>query len=120
VFALDVPLGQMTVDEAEAALLAAWRSDIWIELRDGDRTWTADPIEMGLQLDARKMAEGARAAGLAGFPFGFWVDPVVTLDRDHAEAFLIALQESVDIAPTNARFVWQEDGIAGVPGTEGR
>jgi LysM repeat protein len=120
VFALDVPIGDLTVEEAVQKLQAAWRSDLRITLRDGDRTWTADPTEMGLQLDARQMAEGARAAGLAGFPFGYWVEPVVTLDRSRAEAFFLDLHGEVDIAPINARYTWQAGEVVGVAGVDGR
>jgi len=120
VFALDVPIGDLTVDEAAQKLQAAWRGDVRITLRDGDRTWIADPTEMGLQLDARKMAEDARAAGLAGFPFGYWVEPVITLDRGRAEAFFIDLRGEVDIAPINARYGWQEGQVVGIAGVDGR
>ncbi len=120
VYAMDVPVGELTVDEAADKLLAAWRADVQITLRDGERTWIADPTEMGLQLDTRAMAEAARGAGLAGFPFGYWVAPIVTLDQARAETFLIALRDQVDIAPTNARFAVQEGAIAGVPGVDGR
>ena len=120
VYALDVPIGDLTVDEAVAKLQAAWRTDIRLTLTDGERTWTADPTEMGLRLDARQMAEGARASGLAGLPFGYWVEPVITLDRDSAEVFLIDLASEVDITPTNARFAFQAGDVVGVSGVDGR
>jgi hypothetical protein len=120
VFALDVPIGGLTVEEATDKLMTAWRTDTHITLTDEERTWTADPIEMGLQLDAQAMAEGARRAGLAGFPFGFWVDPLVTLDRDRAETFFIALRDQVDIEPTNARFGWEAEDVVSITGIDGR
>ena len=63
IWALNVPLGDLTVDEAAAALQNAWVNQYQIQLVDGDRHWTVKPSDIGLQLDARKTAEAARSVG---------------------------------------------------------
>jgi LysM repeat protein len=120
VWALSVAIGDMTVEEAETALLDAWENTIRIEILDQGRTWRAAPEQLGLVLDARKTAEAARAVGMAGIPLGYGVTPVVTVDELAAQSFLLDLTAQVNVAPYNAGYEWQEDQLIGVPGRDGR
>ncbi|MBZ0297302.1 MAG: peptidoglycan binding domain-containing protein [Anaerolineae bacterium] len=120
VWAFGVYLGDMTVDEAEAALQTAWNQDIQIALVDGDRRWTASPGELGLSLDARPIAEAARGVGLAGMPFGWYLDPNVQMNTALAQEFVLALSDEADIHPANAGYKLEGDEVAGVAGYDGR
>jgi LysM repeat protein len=120
VWALGVYLGDRTVPEAAAALRDAWSTHIRIRLVDGERSWTATPGELGLLLDADGVAEAARSVGLSGIPMGYEIWPVVSVDYDVAQNFLLDLTARTDIAPYNAGYEWRDGEVAGVPGHEGR
>ncbi len=120
VWALGVPVGDLTVEEAEAALLDAWENRIRIELLDQGRAWSVPPEEIGLLLDARKTAEAARAVGLSGIPLGYGVTPFVSVDELKAQDFLLDLTAQVNVAPFNAGYEWQGEELVGIPGRDGR
>lgn len=120
VWALGVPIGGLSVDEATVALTRAWQSEIRVTLADGDRTWAVTPAELGLQLDARATADSARGVGMAGIPLGFGVKPAVTLDVLTAQNFLLDMTELTKIEPYNAGYRWESDQLVGVPGSDGR
>ncbi len=120
IYALNIPLGDLTVDEAVAALQNTWVNQYQIKLIDGDRQWTVKPADIGLQLDARKTAETARGVGLSGIPFGLGVKPVVTVDYNTANNYLLNLTTATDIAPYNAGYAWKDNQLVGVRGKNGR
>jgi LysM repeat protein len=115
-----VYVGDLTVEEAAAVLTVAWENSVRITLADEDRAWTAQPAELGMQLDAQKTAEAARAAGLAGIPMGLGVAPVVSIDFQVAQNYLLDLTRETDTAPSNAGYTWQGDQLVGIPGKDGR
>lgn len=120
VWALGVNVGSMTVDEAAAALQAAWVNDVVIRLTDEGRSWEARPAQMGIVFDARATAENARAAGLMGIPFGYGLLPVVSLDELRSQNYFLDLTEQSKIMPYNAGYRWEGDRLVGVPGSDGR
>ncbi len=120
IWALNVPLGDLTVDEATAALQTAWVNQYQIQLVDGDRHWTVRPADIGLQLDARKTAEAARGVGLSGLPFGIGIKPTVSVEYNTANNYLLNLTTATDIAPYNAGYQWKDDQLVGVAGQNGR
>jgi hypothetical protein len=120
VWAAGVNLGDMTVEEASAALTTAWDTSIQIQLVDGERVWSAQPAELGMQIDAQKTAEAARNAGMAGIPMGWGVPPVVSVDFNTAQNYLLDLTSETDAPPENAGYAWQGDQLVGVPGRDGR
>jgi len=120
VWALNTNLGEMSVEEAASTLQNKWTNATQIQLRDGDRIWSATPAEMGLSLDAVKTVEAARAAGLSGIPLGIGVMPVVNMNLLTTQNFLLDLTEQTKILPYNAGFKWDGDTLVGVPGTDGR
>lgn len=120
VWALGVSLGGMTVDEAAAALQAEFEQEARIRLIDQDRQWELRPAQLGIQLNARATAEAARAVGLGGLPFGYSVQPVVSIDVLRAQDTLLDYTEIVNIVPYNAGYRWEGDTLVGVPGRDGR
>ena len=120
VWALGVNVGDLTEDEAAAALQAEWDGNVRIRLTDEDRAWDVTPSEFGLRLDAAATAQQARAAGLGGVPFGWNVTPVVSVDELTAQTLLLNMSEAVKIVPFNAGYTWQGEEIVGVPGSAGR
>ena len=104
VWALNTNLGDMTVEEAAAALQNKWANGTQIQLRDGDRIWAVTPAQLGLSLDAAATVEAARNVGLAGIPLGYGVMPVVNMDLLTTQNFLLDLTEQTKILPYNAGF----------------
>jgi hypothetical protein len=120
VWAAGVYLGGMTVEEATVALTTAWDTSVQIDLVDGDRVWKAQPVQLGMQIDAQKTAEAARSVGMAGLPMGWGVKPVVSIDFNTAQNYLLDLTGETDSPPYNAGYTWQGDQLVGVPGHDGR
>lgn len=120
VWAAGVPLGGLTVDEARAALEDAWANRLRIALIDGERRWEVAPAEIGLQIDAQKTAEAARAVGLAGIPFGYGVQPIVSLEFTTAQSYMLDLSATVAVPPRNGAFEWQSDQLVAKEGQAGR
>jgi LysM repeat protein len=120
VWALGVNLGDMTEDEAAAALQQEWDNNLMIRVTDEDRAWDLKPAELGLSLDARATAKAARDAGLGGIPFSWNVTPAVNLDELAAQTTLLDMSEVVKIVPYNAGYTWQDDQLVGLPGAPGR
>lgn len=120
VWAFGVYIGDMTADEAELALLKAFTNDVRLQLVDGDRSWTATTADLGLSLKPEPMIEEARSIGLAGFPFGWHVEPVIETDFIKAQNYLLDLAQQVEIPPYNAGYELRDGNVVGVPGKEGR
>lgn len=120
VWALGVNVGDMTIEEAAQALQSKWTNGTQIQLRDGDRIWSVTPGQLGLTLDAASTVEAARNVGLAGMPFGYSVQPVVSMDTLTTQDFLLDLTEQTKILPFNAGFRWEGDNLVGVMGSDGR
>lgn len=120
VWALGVNIGDMTVPEAEAALMDAWQKRIQIQLVDGSRSWTVSPAALGFELDAQQVAEAARSVGMAGIPAGYEVPPVVSVNFDTAQNTLLDMTVETDFSPYNAGYAWKDGEVVGVPGRDGR
>ncbi|MEO8606843.1 MAG: L,D-transpeptidase family protein [Chloroflexota bacterium] len=120
VWASGVYLGDMTVEEATAALNDAWNTSVQIQLVDGDRVWKAQPAQLGMQIDAQKTAEAARNVGMSGIPMGWGIKPVVSIDFNTAQNYLLDLTSDTDSPPYNAGYTWQGDQLVGLPGRDGR
>ncbi|RMF77228.1 MAG: LysM peptidoglycan-binding domain-containing protein [Chloroflexi bacterium] len=120
VSAAGIPLGGMTVEEAETVLLDAWVNEMQIELTDGERTWLVSPVELGLRLDAHGTADAANGFKLSAIPFGTSVEPVVEVDLDRAQSYLLDLADEASFPAVNAGYEWDGDTLIGVPGRTGR
>ena len=121
VFALGVPVGDLTPAEAEAAIQAKWDGEIYIDFTvDGELIRQTTPNQLGLSIDVAAMAGSARAAGLAGIPFGLEVAPVVSVDYGKAQSVLLDMTEVIYILPYEAGFKWSGGKLVTVPGRQGR
>lgn len=99
----DLAVGNMTRAEAVQALSNQWT----VTLSDGERTWQANPAQMGIFLDANQTAESAFAqghgeGGLTALFRDVQVAPVVQVDVPTALAMLDSLADTFNIAPVNA------------------
>lgn len=119
VFILDIAVGRLTSDEAEARLEAAWNRDIAVRFVVDDREWTASPANVGLRLDAQTSVEAASAIGLAGIPFGYWIKPTISADEAAMRQYLETLADEVYLAPVNARYEWRDGSVFGISGQDG-
>ena len=121
VFALGVPVGDLTPAEAEAAIQAKWDGEIYIDFTvGGELIRQTTPNQLGLSIDVAAMAGSARAAGLAGIPFGLEVAPVVSVDYGKAQSVLLDMTEVIYILPYEAGFKWSGGKLVTVPGRQGR
>ena len=121
VYAMGVPLGGLTVDEAQAALDRAWAQDIRISLVvEGEVVDEVTPAQIGLHADTRAAAEAAKGVGLSGIPFGYGVQPVISLTYRTAEDYLVASAVALNEQPMNASYTLRDGIVVGVPGRTGR
>ncbi len=121
VYALGVPVGDLTPTEAEAAIQAKWDGEIFINLTvDGEIIKQVTPSQLGLSIDVAAMADSARSAGLTGLPFGVEVEPVVSVDYGKAQTVFLDLTEVIYILPYEAGFKWSGGKLVTVPGRQGR
>jgi LysM repeat protein len=121
VYALGVPLGGLTVDEAQAALDKAWAENIRISLVvEGEVVDEVAPSQIGLHADTRAAAEAAKGAGLSGIPFGYGVQPEISLTYRAAEDYLVASAVALNEQPQNASYTLRDGIVVGVPGRSGR
>ena len=121
VYAMGLPVGELTPIEAEVAINDHWDHRLRIDIRvDGEHVDWVNPDELGLSIDAAAMAEGARAAGFAGIPFGFDVDPIVSVSHSRAQTILLDLTESIYVQQYEAGYKWSGGRLITVPGRRGR
>lgn len=121
VYALGVPLGGLTVDEAQAALDKAWAENVRISLVvEGEVVDEVSPSQIGLHADTRAAAEAAKSVGLSGIPFGYGVQPAISLTYRAAEDYLVASAVALNEEPKNASYTLRDGIVVGVPGRTGR
>ena len=82
VFILDQPLGGMQYTDATQQLEARWSQDMLIRLVTDDLDWLVPPTEFGIDLDARGSVEATNGIGLAGLPFGYWIEPALSINKN--------------------------------------
>jgi len=121
VYAMGVAVGELTPAEAEEAIRLHWEGDLWIDVTvDGERLKQAQPSELGLSIDYAVMAEGAKAAGLAGIPMGINIEPQLTVSHSKAQSLLLDLTEAVYVQQYEAGYKWSGGRLITVPGRRGR
>ncbi len=121
VWALDTAISGLTIEQAQAALLAAWQDEVKIMVMLEDKTLQQVPPEqVGLLLDAKQMAEMAFGARLSGIPMGVYIDPIITFDAGAAQRYLLNLTETVYIPPYEAGYAWEGAVLVGIPGRASR
>lgn len=128
VSAAGVDVGGLSEARAEEALAAAWAGE-GIVIRDGARTWTAAPDEIGIALDAQATADraydwGRSEGGVPGLfralAGGVEIEPVLTVDLNRAADYLDAAKDRIDVPAANAgvRLVGGQAQVT--PAAEGR
>ena len=121
VYALGVPVGNMTPAEAGEAILTHWQSDMNIDFTvNGEIIRRVTPNELGLSVDVDEMANGARTVGLSGIPFGIEVEPAVTVNYGRVQSLLLDMTESIYVLPYEAGYKWSGGKLVMVPGRQGR
>lgn len=119
VFILDHAFGGLAYEEAIEQLESIWLQDTLIHLRADDREWQATPVDLGIELSTRDSIEATNGIGLAGIPFGYWIDPIVSVNKEVMQNYLEALAHDVYIAPTNASYEWVDGRVHGKSGQDG-
>ncbi|MCY3779121.1 MAG: peptidoglycan binding domain-containing protein [Chloroflexi bacterium] len=121
VYAMGLPVGELTPAAAETAILKHWDANLSVEIWvDGEKIDRVGPDELGLTVDAAAMVIGAKAVGLAGIPFGYNVEPVVTVSHSRAQSLLLDLTESIYVQQYEAGYKWSGGRLVTVPGRRGR
>ena len=110
VYAMGLAVGEMTPEDAEAAIRQHWDFEVYIDITvDGEILKKVQPDELGLGIDASSMANGARAAGLAGIPFGINIEPQLTVSHSRAQSLLLDFTEAVYVQQYEAGYKWTAD-----------
>jgi lipoprotein-anchoring transpeptidase ErfK/SrfK len=123
VSAAGIELGGQSQQEAVATLQNSWQR---IMLRDGQRTWAVNPVELGIFLDAAQTAEVAyqqgrgSGNGVEAILGQVEIAPVVNIDPALAESGLNGLAAQVEMPPINAGVQLVNGQVEATPPTEGR
>ena len=121
VYAMGLPMGELTPADAEQAILEHWDSQLSISIFvDGEALEKVSPQELGLSIDAAAMAASAKSAGLAGIPFGYDIAPVVSVAHSRAQTLLLNLTESIYVPQVEAGYKWAGGRLVTLPGRRGR
>lgn len=129
-----VDVGGMTPAQAMQAIAAVLPAqNARITLRDGERTWTATPEELGLRLDTAATVAAAYAVGREGgllsnliaqaqtWYGGKEISPIAILDPGRAQAVLARIQADVDQPVRDADIlISPERGVQATPSQVGR
>lgn len=129
-----VNVGGMTQAQAMQAVASILPSQsARLTLRDGERTWTVTPEELGLRLDAPATVAAAYAVGREGgllssliaqaqtWYGGKEISPVAILDPGRAQAVLARIKAEVDQPVREAGIlISPEHGVQAMPSQVGR
>ncbi len=101
-------------------------------LEDGDRRWLASPHELGVAIDAPKMAHEALSVGRRGGPLlaidqqlqawydGFRLPPQVVFDQRIGRAYLEGVAQQIDRPTVEAQLRVEGQQVIAEPGQIGR
>jgi len=118
-----IGLGGMTLDDATAQIESSWAQ---ITVRDGTRTWTISPAQLGLSLDANATALAAQERGRSGGAMLSAlvgpddVAPVVSVDPAIVNQGVKDLAAMVNVQAANATIRLIDGQVTPVAATEGR
>ncbi|HEX2906917.1 MAG TPA: L,D-transpeptidase family protein [Phototrophicaceae bacterium] len=120
----NVALGGMSEKEAAAALQSNWQT---LVVRDGERSWSFNPAQFGLTLDAPATAKSAYEQGrsqlgtvLTAIIGQVSVPPVVTVDFPAVEAALRQYASQFEQPPLNAGVRLVNGQVQPTPAESGR
>jgi L,D-transpeptidase-like protein len=119
VFGLD--LSGQSVEEATETLFIFWNNELKIDLMlNGERMAQVRPSDIGLQFDASMTAEAAKSAGLAGFPFGQEIEPIISSNYGEIQNYMLGLAQDVFIPSYEAGYEWRDGALVSVQGRSSR
>ncbi len=120
VYAMSQPVGGLRPEEAQTAILEEWFAQVRIDITvNGEPLDRVGPEELGLAVDAPAMAAAAKAAGLAGIPFGINIEPIVTVSHGRAQSLMLDLTEEIYQQQYEAGYKWAGDRLVTVAGQRG-
>ena len=131
VWAGETDLGGLTLEEAAVLLHSQWNMQHKISVDNGLQSWSVQPAEIGLSLDAVQTARGAYEYGhgqstlaemamlLASFFNGYPVEPTIDLNLDSTRLWLENLNETIRQEPVDARLIWDGQNFVPVPAALG-
>ncbi len=123
VSAAGIALGGMTLDDATAQLASSFGQ---ITVRDGSRSWTINPAQIGLSLDASATAlaaqqQGRNAGNMLGALVGRApVSPALSIDAATMEQGITGLATTVNLPAANATIRLVNGQVSAVPAVDGR
>jgi LysM repeat protein len=121
IYAIEVSLGDLTIEEAETALQTEWDNNVRIDLTmDGQVMLQVTPVELGLGINVAEIAIGAKNLGVSGIPLSASVAPIVSVDYATAQTFLLNLTEKVYVPAYDAGYAWEGGELIAVPGQVGK
>ena len=121
IYAMDVPLGDLTIEEAEAALQAEWENDVLIDLTiEGQVMLQVTPAEIGLSINIPEIVTNAKNLGLSGIPFGASVEPIANVAYATAQTYLLDLTDQIYLPPYDAGYDWEDGELVAVSGRAGK
>ncbi len=127
-------LGGMRPEDATLSLEAhfPYSSQPMITLRDGERTWSVRPSELGIKLDAAAIAQSAYQLGRNGSVqenleaqarltwSGAQLGPLVKMDSNTARLYLESMSSSLNVAPRDASLRLEGLNVVATPAIVGR
>lgn len=118
---LGMNLGGLSVDDAASRLTSAFEQDVRVQIMlDGEVLDTVAPADIGIALDAERTAEAAKSVGLAGFPFGYGIEPMLESDYGTAQDYMLSIVDMVYIPPYEAGYEWRDGQLVSVRGRSSR
>jgi lipoprotein-anchoring transpeptidase ErfK/SrfK len=121
VWVMGIPVGDLTVDEAQLAIAQGWQQDVKIALYvEGEQKLEVSPSQLGLQIDSAAAASEARSIGMSGIPFGYNIEPAIAFDYQTAQAYLLEMTDSINTLPFNAGYEYRGGQVIGLVGRNGR
>jgi LysM repeat protein len=121
VWVMGVHVGDMTVEEAQLAIAQAWQENVRVGLYvDGDQKLEVAPSQLGLQIDSAAAASAAKNIGMSGIPFGYSIEPMISLSYQTAQSYLLEMTDSINTLPYNAGYELRGGEVIGVTGRYGR
>lgn len=121
VYAMGVPLGDKSLEEAEAALNEEWENNVMINLTiNGQSMLQVDPADLGLSLDALATAEKAKSVGLSGVPLGATVSPITNVDYGTAQTYFLDMTDQIYVPPFEAGYGWENGELVAMRGQAGK
>lgn len=116
-------LGGLSEQEATTILNSEWDTII---LRDGERSWSVNPVTLGITMDATETAKQAYAIGrttgnpLNGMFGNVDISPIVTINHDIVSVELGRIAEQVNTPPIDAGVAFENGQVIATTSQNGR